>query len=154
MVASSCRDSDYRRPGCAPRRRRALVARQDQLDSGPAGATPRVGGVNFAVVRVGDRAHDGQAEAGAALRPAAGRIGAVEALEHPLALGGGDAGSVVDDREKQPPGAGFLDLEPDQTGGFPDRVGGQVAQGLGEPIGIGEQRAVRERRRARSCGLP
>ena len=84
-------------------------------------------------------------------RPAA--VGAVEALEHALALGRRDPGTVVDNHEadaiRREPG----DVETHEAVvliGVLDRVAGEVAQRLGEPIGVGVQRAVRRPARART----
>src|SRR5215218_1840618 len=55
-----------------------------------------------AAVGGGQGGHDRQPQPGAAGGPGAGRVGPVEALEHPLALLGGKAVAVVDDLDGRP----------------------------------------------------
>ena len=70
------------RPSGDPR----LEARQHQLDPCPA-ADGRIPRMHIAAVSFGDRAYDREAEARAAGCATAAAVGAVEALEDPLAFG-------------------------------------------------------------------
>ena len=117
---------------------------------------------------VGDRAHDREAEAGTAGGTVAGGVGAVETVEHPLALLDRDPWTVILDDEAHPfgppptalgpldvrthrsavtPLARALDVQAHEARsvtrppGVGDRVAQQVAQRLCEPVGVGEQRA-------------
>jgi hypothetical protein len=91
---------------------------------------------------VGDRADDRESQAGAARGPGSSRIGAVEALEHALALGGRDPGAVVDHGEADSVWRNGLKLEPNQAvrrGSVLDRVPRQVSESLRESVGVREQ---------------
>ena len=70
-------------PGSSDPERRALA--RGRLD------------LHGAAVGLGDGGHDRQAEPGAALGAAAGRVGAVEALEDPVGLVGRQARALVGD---------------------------------------------------------
>ena len=72
-----------------------------ELDAGA--ALGRAAGAHVTAVRVGDRAHDRQAEAGAAGGAVARGVGAVEAIEDALALLGRDARDRRLRREAQAP---------------------------------------------------
>ena len=63
----------------------------------------------------------------------------MEALEHSLALAGGDPRTVIVDDEPDPVWLDSLDLEPDQTvrrQRVLDRIAGQIAQSLRESVGV------------------
>src|ERR1700730_4502249 len=62
-------------------------------------------------VGLGDGTHDRQAQARAPGGAGAGSVGAVEALEHALALGGRDTGAIVADEEAQAIGALALHIQ-------------------------------------------
>ena len=90
-------------------------------------------------MRLCDRPHDRQSEAGTASRATTAQISAVKTLEDSLALGDRDPGAVVADREPELVGPDSLNLEADETGvhgSVLDRVASQVAHRLSEPIGI------------------
>ena len=124
-----------------------------QSQAGAARREPRLprrwlDGAHVALVGLGDGADDGQAQPGSTLVPAPSGVGAMKALEDPLALGGGDPGTVVDDHEPDPIRSVGVHLEPDEAlalGGVVDRVGGQVAEGLSQPVRIGSQRSRGDR---------
>lgn len=86
--------------------------------------------------------HDGQSEAGSASAARTGRVGAMKAIKDPLALVGGDAGTIVLDGQGQTAGREHPRAEAHATGrlvGVRHRVGSQVTQRLGQAIGIGAQ---------------
>ena len=95
--------------------------------------TPGEGRVDLgaAAVGLGDLADDGQAEAGAAVRGAAGLVEAGEPLEHPLPVGPGDAGAVVRHGQLDvivDPGQRDLHLRSGVTSGVVDEVADQPAK--------------------------
>jgi len=114
----------------APKERSAPApARQSQLEAGAAERgvehprRPAVGG--------GHRPHEGEAEAGAPRAAGPSLVEPGEALEDPLALGGGHAGAVVvhdDHRVAAVEGDADGDRRAGVTGGVVD----QVAHGAAE----------------------
>ena len=95
---------------------------------------------------VGDRAYDREPEP----RPGAGagarRLGTMEAVEDELALLDGNARAVVLDDEADAVAGSALDAHTHQSALLVcvvDRVCNEVAQGLGEAIGIGAEDARR-----------
>ena len=97
---------------------------------------------------LGDRADDRQPEPGTAGGAVARRVGAVEALEDALALIWWDARAVVCHDETQTVASDRGDVEADEPvrgGGVLDRVAGEVAQRLGETVGVGLERAGGDR---------
>ena len=95
---------------------------------------------------VGDRAYDREPEP----RPGAGagarRLGTMEAVEDELALLDGNARAVVLDDEADAVAGSALDAHAHQSAllvRVVDRVCNEVAQGLGEAIGIGAEDARR-----------
>ena len=110
----------------------------------PLGRAP---GGHAAAVGLGDRAHDREPQTRSARGAVARRVGAVEAIEDALALLGGNARPVVFDEEPDPSRRAGLDAhahEPPLGGRVLDRVAHQVAQRLGEPVGVGSQRRRRD----------
>ena len=120
-------------------------------------AVPRPGALvaRTSPVRPHDPVADGQAEAGAAVRPGAGRIGAVEALEDVGQVLGRDAGAGVRDPQHRPrrrPGG--LDGDPAPGGGELEAVVHQVHQELRQAglVAGHDRRAVPGLRRRRPEG--
>ena len=104
-----------------------------------------------AAVGLHEPAHDRQPEARAAMAGARG-AGAVERLEHALALRGRDAGPAVDDADEQPP-AGHARAHRDRVAA---RVARAVLEQVGERAlelgGVGaHERQVAVERRARGA---
>ena len=90
-----------------------------------------------------DRPDDRQAESGTAATaiPGLRTVQAMEASEDLLTIGGRDSRAVVADQEPYP-ASHHVHVEPDESvwgRGVPDRVHGQVAQCLGEAVGISQQ---------------
>ena len=125
--------------GTASRRRREPAG-------GPPGSAPPPGdGVDpdGAPVDGHQGGHDRQAEPGAAVGVRAGRVGPVEALEHPLGLPGRQPGAVVDDLDGGPGPAvqgrgAHPDLDRAAGRGVGERVVDQVGQDLAEPPVVAE----------------
>ena len=116
-----------------------------------ADATLRLAGGDRPAVSDRDRVDDREPEAGAAGDPRARRVGAVKSFEDPVALVGWDPGAVVDHGEST--GAarqrgGLQRHEPVGSGRVRERVVDQVAQRLGEAVGVRLQGAGRDRARA------
>src|SRR5512133_38366 len=87
--------------------------------------------------------HDRQAKAGAAVGGRAGRVGPVEALEHPLGLLGGEPGPVVDDLDGGPgPAVQGREADPDLDRaagrGVGEGVVDQVGQDLAQPLVVAQ----------------
>jgi len=102
---------------------------------------------NAALVGLGDRAHDGQAESGAAARSGATGVGAVEALEHALAFVRGYSRPVIGHDEADPVRRQRPHVEvyePLAFGGVLDRVAREVPKRLRQAVGVRVQRAVGE----------
>src|SRR5688500_9152926 len=77
-----------------------------------------------AAVAQRDMLGDGEAEPGAADRPAAAGVDPVEALGEPGNMLGRDPLALVDDADAQQPAAGFLELDPHR------RAGAAVIEGV------------------------
>src|SRR6266545_4596608 len=92
---------------------------------GRAAAFAVAGGGEVTVVGSGEGAGDGQSDAAAACGAAAGRVGAVEAVEHLRQVLGGDAVAGVGDGD----GAAGR--------GVAQGVGEQVVEDFADPVGVG-----------------
>src|ERR1700688_4474696 len=94
-------------------------------------------GMDLAAVEVDDPARDGEAEPGAAFSRGACRVGPVEALEDPCALGVGDARPLVEDLDghalRVAPGA---HLDGPAAGGEANRVLEEVGDDLVDPFRV------------------
>src|SRR6478609_628551 len=90
-----------------------------------------------------DRAGDAEPEPAPSGCPLAPRLAAVEPVEHPLALLGRDAGAVVVDVYDEPAALGVRgEGHPARRPGVPVRVAEQVADDLGEQVGVGADRSL------------
>ena len=130
--------SGDRADGDQRHRRAARRCHVRQLHDHPAAARLARLGADRAAVGVDDPARDRQPEPGAAVARGARRVGAVEALEHPLGLGGRDAGPLVGDHDRGAAGGRGVGAQPHAALGrrVADRVVEQVGDHLVQPLGV------------------
>ena len=107
------------------------------------GVLPVAGGGEAAAVGFGERFGDGESDAGAALVGLPGGVAAVEALEDVRELFVGHALAGVGDADGHGVrGDGRRHVDAPPLGGVSERVGEQVAEDLGDALGVGSDRHV------------